>query len=264
MFPIGIDIYDLLYYGGLLGWAVIQWCMPRERYGVLKTEWKQDLLWFLVAGEVVPRLLAPTFLDSNWISARTPALVDFPVGSGILKIAIALVVSDFMRYWIHRSLHVVPVLWDMHKSHHSSIQLTAISGARAGLLENLIAAIMTAVPLRLMGLSLEAIAVIQVIFALQGQWVHANVNFGWRFSPFLCTPNYHRWHHAAESRIRGGQNFGVIFPFWDRLFGTEYMRQDSPKNLGFEGMEAYPTGFFARLFYPLQRLIPAGLRRADA
>ncbi len=35
----------------------------------------------------------------------------------------------------------------------------------------------------------------------------------------LVTPSVHHLHHALEERA-ANHNFGVIFTFWDRLFGT--------------------------------------------
>ena len=52
---------------------------------------------------------------------------------------------------------------------------------------------------------------------------HANVAFprgldrwlGW----LVVTPAVHRLHHAADRRF-ADSNYGVVFSFWDRLFGS--------------------------------------------
>jgi sterol desaturase/sphingolipid hydroxylase (fatty acid hydroxylase superfamily) len=50
---------------------------------------------------------------------------------------------------------------------------------------------------------------------------------------------------------RYGQNFGVVFSFWDWIFGTAYMpAEGQPARLGFYRMEEFPEGLLARLLYP--------------
>ena len=73
------------------------------------------------------------------------------------------------------------------------------------------------------------IAVSQLMESLQ----HANVRlwFGPVLERLVVSPRFHRLHHSIgvghESRgagTLGGHNFGVLFPFWDLLFGTVQFR----------------------------------------
>ncbi|MFT6707510.1 MAG: sterol desaturase/sphingolipid hydroxylase (fatty acid hydroxylase superfamily), partial [Flavobacteriales bacterium] len=43
----------------------------------------------------------------------------------------------------------------------------------------------------------------------------------------LCTPNMHRVHHHYRQPY-SDSNYGNIFPFWDKLFGT-YLVIDNKK-----------------------------------
>jgi len=36
---------------------------------------------------------------------------------------------------------------------------------------------------------------------------------------FIITPNFHRVHHSFDMK-EGNSNFGIIFPFWDKLLGS--------------------------------------------
>jgi sterol desaturase/sphingolipid hydroxylase (fatty acid hydroxylase superfamily) len=38
-------------------------------------------------------------------------------------------------------------------------------------------------------------------------------------SYFIITPNFHRPHHSLDIE-ESNNNFGIVFPFWDKLFGT--------------------------------------------
>ncbi len=51
---------------------------------------------------------------------------------------------------------------------------------------------------------------------------HANIrtNFG-LLKYVLVTPQFHRVHHSGEPQ-HADMNFGLMFTFWDRLFGTHW------------------------------------------
>ena len=54
-------------------------------------------------------------------------------------------------------------------------------------------------------------------------FVHANIaaprSVDGLLRRFLITPDMHRIHHSAE-KAEQNTNFGVVFPWWDRIFGT--------------------------------------------
>ena len=62
--------------------------------------------------------------------------------------------------------------------------------------------------------------------------VNARLSFGWLGERLLVSPRYHRWHHAVDlpegRKFRHGCNFAILFPIWDRLFGTQYLSSALP------------------------------------
>jgi sterol desaturase/sphingolipid hydroxylase (fatty acid hydroxylase superfamily) len=58
---------------------------------------------------------------------------------------------------------------------------------------------------------------------LQGLGSHANANLPARWDRvcrwFFITPGLHRIHHSIEESHQKS-NLGVVFPWWDRCFGT--------------------------------------------
>ena len=62
--------------------------------------------------------------------------------------------------------------------------------------------------------------------------VNARLHFGWLGERLLVSPRYHRWHHAVDlppgRNFRFGCNFAILFPTWDRLFGTQYLGEELP------------------------------------
>lgn len=83
---------------------------------------------------------------------------------------------------------------------------------------------------------------------------HANIAIrlgplSWIFS----VGDLHRWHHSRERR-ESDTNYGNVYIFWDVVFGTRYLPKDRtpPGDVGFGGMDTFPTGFFAQLLSPFR------------
>jgi lathosterol oxidase len=88
---------------------------------------------------------------------------------------------------------------------------------------------------------------------LPGHPHHANVSFA--FGPLrwlLATPQFHHWHHAAESEAVD-KNFAVHLPVIDWVFGTFYLPgRRWPARYGLEG-DPVPEGYGRQLVYPFLR-----------
>src|SRR5213078_2697352 len=57
---------------------------------------------------------------------------------GWLKIALAVVVLDFVIYLQHVLFHAVPLLWRLHMVHHADLDVDATTGVRFHTLEILL------------------------------------------------------------------------------------------------------------------------------
>ena len=104
---------------------------------------------------------------------------------------------------------------------------------------------------------------------LSENFQHANLRlwFGPVGERLWVSPRFHRLHHAIgighESRgaVLGGHNFGVLFPWWDMLFGTANFEhrfdatgvrdQVEP---GVHGVRDYGQGFWRQQWLGVLRL----------
>jgi sterol desaturase/sphingolipid hydroxylase (fatty acid hydroxylase superfamily) len=79
------------------------------------------------------------------------------------------------------------------------------------------------VAIAVFGVPIAAVVVFEVIFAFANFFEHGNIDLPLKLERalgrLLITPALHRRHHSREARLLD-TNYGTIFSFWDRLFGS--------------------------------------------
>lgn len=131
----------------------------------------------------------------------------------------AFVLYDFCYYWLHRMGHERNVLWAAHSVHHQSEEYnltTALRQTSSGFIFSWIFYL----PLALLGVPPVVFITVASLNLLYQFWVHTRhvPKLGW-LEWVLITPSNHRVHHAQNPRYLDC-NYGGVFIFWDRLFGT--------------------------------------------
>ncbi len=131
----------------------------------------------------------------------------------------ALLAYDFLYYWLHRAGHTVALFWAAHVVHHQSEEYnlsTALRQTGSGW----VAGWLFYLPMALAGVPPLVFAVVALIDLLYQFWVHTRLvgRLGW-FDRWFCAPSNHRVHHAVND-VYLDRNYGGIFVFWDRLFGS--------------------------------------------
>src|SRR5262245_45406662 len=215
------DYYQLLAFVILI--AVFE-SLERLRPAREIDRWKDlkiDVLSFTVAigvNQVCKVILGAAFLQAMpvWLTSSVDGLQSLPSWSRIL---IAIVVVDFLIYWIHRAQHRSDLLWRTHAWHHSIEQLYWLSGFRTSFFHSFLYAIpVTSVSLLIFNLTPLEAGIGYSIGLLIQFWEHTNLraDIGW-LKWVIITPDYHRVHHSIR---HNRTNFGTTFSFWDRMFGT--------------------------------------------
>jgi sterol desaturase/sphingolipid hydroxylase (fatty acid hydroxylase superfamily) len=140
----------------------------------------------------------------------------------------AFLLYDFCYYWVHRTGHEVNVLWASHVVHHSSEEFnlsTALRQSSTGFLFRWIFYI----PLALLGYPVKVFVVVGLIDFIYQYWVHTQLigKLGW-LEYVVVTPSNHRVHHGQNDYCID-KNYGGVFSFWDRMFGTYADERDDEK-----------------------------------
>lgn len=174
---------------------------------------------------------------------------------------ISVVALDFIIYLQHLMFHHVPILWRLHRVHHSDVDLDASSGVRFHIIEIVLSMIIKLAAIVTLGPPVLAVLTFEVILNGAAVFNHANIKLPTRLDAILrlviVTPDMHRVHHSVI-REETDSNFGFNLSIWDRLCGT-YRAQ--PRE-GHHGMTIGIDAFREERDQWLDRLLIQPFRRA--
>lgn len=179
----------------------------------------------------------------QWSGAR-PRSPDWPAWCVPAGFTLALfLVDDFARFFVHRLLHRVPLLWAFHQVHHSARTLSPLTVLRTHPVEGIVFSLRSSV---VNGVCVAAFIFffddqVDLVTVLGGNVIvfafniaganlrHSHLHF--RYWPvlerWLISPAQHQLHHSADPR-HYDCNFGSALAVWDRLLGSWRPSEDKP------------------------------------
>lgn len=208
-------------------------------------------------------ILAVAGLQQFWLLLSVQPLFTVPVHSlagSAIALAAMIVLYDFLAYWFHRFQH--RFLWPIHAVHHSPTELHVANGY-AHFLERVVRWILISIPLTLIHFEFPPTPfVLLFLVGLLERYIHSSssVHFG-PLAKVLVDNRFHRIHHSLEPQHHD-KNFGILFSFWDRLFGTAH--EPRPGEWPATGVAGHPPprSVAQYLLYPLRYSRPAALQPA--
>jgi sterol desaturase/sphingolipid hydroxylase (fatty acid hydroxylase superfamily) len=189
------------------------------------------------------------------IAALQEALSPAPMFNGEalplwMQFAIILLVGDLWIYVMHRTAHAVPLLWRIHRIHHSSIEIDWLAAFRNHPIELLWFNVPRSAAIVLCGFSPWVGSLYFVIYAVHSTFVHANASVRIPIiEKWIGLPNFHHGHHAIDVVDR---NFGAQLLIWDRMFGTAIWRDEQASEFGLD--DPPRLSFLSHMVAPFQRL----------
>ncbi len=140
-----------------------------------------------------------------------------------IKIALAVVALDFIIYLQHVLFHFLPILWRLHRMHHTDLDVDVTTGNRFHPIEIVISVGIKLASVALIGPPALAVIIFEVVLNATSQFNHGNIRIPAPVDQWLrtvvVTPDMHRVHHSVIPR-ETNSNFGFNLPWWDRLCGT--------------------------------------------
>ena len=205
---------------------------------------KLDVLYIAI-GQLIPGRVFVPFMITNigtallsyagvsWLCGPHPQHAE-PLWLWWALLVAAVVVQDFMTFYAHYLEHRLPVLWELHKVHHSAEFLVPITNRRfhplQGIVDNFANASGAGIFIGVTSYALDLPVHDNSIIGLDAYFLlnlmsfyhlrhsHIPMRYGW-LERHLISPMQHQLHHSREQR-HWDRNFGLCFSWWDRLFGT--------------------------------------------
>ena len=140
---------------------------------------------------------------------------------------------DFIIYTWHRINHIFPLLWKYHELHHREKELNVFSTFHFHPKEIMISTAWRFILLPLMGIAPAALLIYNMVFFSVILFHHSNIKIPYKWDKLLgniiVTPGLHHLHHSVKIN-ESNSNYGSVFSFWDKIFGSiTFYRQQQMK-----------------------------------
>jgi sterol desaturase/sphingolipid hydroxylase (fatty acid hydroxylase superfamily) len=241
------EAYAVTYFGVVILFCLLEWAVPRRPAGdTLRVRWIGNIgIAFL--DTLLVRAIFP-MLGVVWAAFcvhRGWGLFNHVEVPSWLSLLVTVLVLDAGAYAQHVTLHRVPALWRLHRTHHTDQEFDFTTGLRFHPLEAVFTTAITLTLVALVGAPPMATLVSQLLTIAVAFFEHANIRVPDALDRVLrlaiVTPDLHRTHHSRDRR-ESQANYGAVFPWWDHLFGT-YIDQPAA---GHDRLAFGVTGFGAR------------------
>jgi sterol desaturase/sphingolipid hydroxylase (fatty acid hydroxylase superfamily) len=214
-----------------------EWRQPRRPLSLPRIRRWPANLGIIVVDSLVVRLTFPVLAVgvAGLAEAKGWGLfhaLDAPFG---LAFVASLLLLDLTIYAQHVLFHKLPLLWRLHRMHHTDLDFDVTTALRFHPLEIVLSMLIKLVVVVLLGAPPLAVMLFEVILNATAMFNHGNIRLPERWDRMLrwllVTPDMHRVHHSVRPE-ETDRNFGFNLPWWDRLFGTY---RDQPRE-GHAGM----------------------------
>ncbi|WP_087025624.1 sterol desaturase family protein [Thaumasiovibrio subtropicus] len=204
--------------------AVLETYFERRRPHVKKTQRWPANLSIVVLNSLVLKLAFPLLaIDAAYVAQQYQwglwhQLTFLPLWWVVI---VTILLMDMAIYFQHRLFHRVPLLWRLHRVHHTDVDLDVTSGARFHPLEILLSMLIKIGLVFLLGAPIIAVILFEIALNGAAMFNHANIRISSKLErllrPVVVTPDMHRIHHSILG-YETHKNFGFFLSCWDRWF----------------------------------------------
>jgi len=178
-----------------------------------------------------------------------------PTISTLVLFTISMLLAyDISYYLYHNFQHRIPVLWELHKVHHSAEVMVGTTKDRVHPLDDIMNRVWDGLitgpiygswlffafnPVELTLLGINVYVLRNIIMMDFVRHTHLKVSFGKLVNGFILCPHYHQLHHSTNPK-HFDKNFGLMLSIWDRIFGTLHVPEPDESfsfGLGHESRE---------------------------
>jgi len=209
----------------LLLMALWEWQRPRRSLTLPRLRRWPANMGIVLVDSLVLRALMPILAVGAALEAQNHGwgLFNWLETPFWLASITSLLLLDLVIYAQHRVFHKIPLLWRLHRVHHSDTDIDATTALRFHPFEIVLSMLLKIAVVVLLGAPAVAVLLFEVILNATAMFNHSNIQLPAWLEPWLrliiVTPDMHRVHHSIH-RDETDSNFGFNLPWWDRLFGT--------------------------------------------
>ena len=230
--------------GVFLIMAVCEVLSPRRRREIPRLFRWSNNLGIVALDSVVVKLCFPLLAlgmaviagDRSWGLFN---LIELPLW---IAFVVSIILLDMAIYFQHVLFHRVPMLWRLHRAHHTDLEFDVTTGIRFHPIEIVMSMGIKLILVFVLGPPVIAVLIFEILLNASAMFNHSNfyipVSLDRVLRRLIVTPDMHRVHHSVLQK-ETNSNYGFFLPWWDRLFGT-YCDQPQEGHEGMQiGIEAY-------------------------
>ena len=218
--------------GGIVLFWILEGTLPLFKFQYKKVRHAGINLFFTLTTMIIGFGLAAALLAaSNYVSDKQFGLlylVDLPLWA---QLVVGVLLLDLIgAYFVHWTEHKVKWMWKFHLVHHTDTNVDVTTGLRHHPGETVFRIGFTILAVIIVGAPMWIIMFYQSMSVLFAHITHANINMPRSIDRALSwvfiTPLMHKVHHHYTQPLTD-TNYGNIFSFWDRIFGTFAQVEDT-------------------------------------
>jgi len=205
----------------MMAWEFVS---PRRRAVARLQRWANNL-GLVVLNSVLLRVFLPAAAVGAALFASREGWglmhwLDLP---GWLAGILTILLLDLAIWGQHVAMHKIPLLWRLHRVHHTDVNYDTTTGVRFHPIEIGLSMAYKMACILALGAPAAAVVLFEIILSASSLFNHGNVRLPARLDRFLrlavVTPDMHRVHHSVY-RDETDSNYGFNLSVWDKLFGT--------------------------------------------
>ena len=210
----------------LFVWLEYKIAQKRKRPELFNYESSVSNISIGIAERLINLFIAGSFYQLYFFIYENYKLFSIP-NNFLIWIGLILA-TDFVWYWYHRLGHEVNFFWAAHIVHHHSEEFNFTAAARITTFQAIIRTGFWCV-LPLVGFHPNMVITMLIVHGAYSFFTHTQVIGRIKWLEYIfVTPSVHGVHHASDEKYLD-KNYGDMFTFWDRIFGTFQEEEEKPK-----------------------------------
>jgi len=217
--------------------AAMEFLAPRRELRPVKTKrWITNWVIVFIDSAVLRLIFVSAAVGaSSWAQINGYGLFNTFEAPLWLAVTASFVVLDFSTWFAHLASHKIPLLWTVHRMHHSDVDIDVSTAIRFHPIEIVLSMAWKIVVVTALGAPAISVLIFEIVLNGAAMFNHSNTKIPLGIDRvlrwFIVTPDMHRVHHSIIHN-ETDSNYGFNLAIWDRMFGT-YV--DQPEK-GHEGM----------------------------